>query len=82
MEKLDVRFIGKGEILPPGNKVVIPFSAVALKAVDVQIVKVFEQNMNFFLQEENYNSAYGFERVGRPVYRGYSIAYPGITWGG
>lgn len=69
-EKPDVRFIGKGEILPPGNKVVIPFSAVALKAVDVQIVKVFEQNMNFFLQEENYNSAYGFERVGRPVYRG------------
>lgn len=38
-----IRFIGEGIIVPSEGKVWVPFSAVALKAVDVQIIKVFDQ---------------------------------------
>lgn len=64
-----VKFVGKGIIIPGQGKVLIPFSAVALKAVDVQIIKVFRQNMNFFLQENNLNGESELMRTARPVFR-------------
>lgn len=64
----EVRLIGKGVIVPDKNKVVIPFSAVGLKAVDVEIIQVFEQNMNFFLQENTYNEYSDFMRTARPIF--------------
>lgn len=63
-----VSFIGKGVIVPDQNKVIIPFSAVALKAVDIEIIKVLNQNMNFFLQENNYEGSYELRRTARPVF--------------
>lgn len=63
-----VRFIGKGTITPAESNVVIPFSAVALKAVDLRIIKVFNQNMPFFLQENTYEGASEIKRVARPVF--------------
>lgn len=64
-----VKFIGKGVIMPAKGEVLLPFSAVALKAVDIQIIKVFQQNMNFFLQENNLSGEYEFMRTARPVFR-------------
>lgn len=64
-----VKFIGKGIIMPAKGEVLLPFSAVALKAVDVQIIKVFQQNMNFFLQENNLSGESEFMRTARPVFR-------------
>lgn len=64
-----VRFIGEGVITPAEGKVLIPFSAVALKAVDVQIIKVFRQNMNFFLQGNSYTGEDELKRTARPVFR-------------
>ncbi|MCC8172980.1 MAG: alpha-2-macroglobulin [Odoribacter sp.] len=64
-----VNFIGDGNIIPSGGNVLIPFSAVALKAVDVQIIKVFNQNMNSFLQDNNYNSYSSLTRTARPVFQ-------------
>lgn len=64
-----VRFIGEGVITPAEGKVLVPFSAVALKAVDVQIIKVFRQNMNFFFQENSYDGSYELKRTARPVFR-------------
>lgn len=63
-----VNFIGKGVIIPDKNKVLIPFSAVALKAVDIEIIKVLNQNMNFFLQENTYDNSYDLRRTARPVF--------------
>lgn len=64
-----VTFIGEGTFTPAEGNVLIPFSAVALKAVQLRVVKVFNQNMNFYLQEGNYNysSDYQLRRVGRVV---------------
>ncbi len=64
-----VKFIGKGIIMPAKGEVLLPFSAVALKAVDIQIIKVFQQNMNFFLQENNLSGDNEFMRTARPVFR-------------
>lgn len=64
-----VRFIGEGIIIPSEGKVLVPFSAVALKAVDVQIIKVFDQNMNFFLQQNSYEGTGDLIRTARPVFR-------------
>lgn len=64
-----VKFIGEGVIVPADGKVLIPFSAVALKAVDLQIIKVFSQNMNFFLQQNSYTEAGDLMRTARPVFR-------------
>ena len=64
-----IRFIGEGIIVPSEGKVWVPFSAVALKAVDVQIIKVFDQNMNFFLQQNSYDGTGDLIRTARPVFR-------------
>lgn len=63
-----IKLIGKGVIVPGDNKVLIPFSAIALKAVDVEIIQVFNQNMNFFLQENYYDGSYGLTNTARPVF--------------
>lgn len=64
-----VTFIGEGTFTPAEGNVLIPFSAVALKAVQLRVVKVFNQNMNFYLQEGSYNysSDYQLRRVGRII---------------
>lgn len=64
-----VKFIGKGIIMPAKGEVLLPFSTVALKAVDIQIIKVFQQNMNFFLQENSLSGDNEFMRTARPVFR-------------
>lgn len=66
--KPEVRLIGKGVIVPSENKVIIPFSTVALKAVDVEIIRVLDQNMNFFLQENGYSDNRELTRTARPVF--------------
>ncbi len=62
-----VRLVHKGVILPSTDGLVLPFEAVGLKAVDVTVVKVFEENMAQFLQVNPYDGAQELRRVGRPV---------------
>ncbi len=66
--KPEVKLIGKGVIVPDKNKVLIPFSAVGLKAVDLEIIQVLHQNMNFFLQENAYDEHTELVRTARPVF--------------
>lgn len=63
-----VRLIGKGVIVPGQNKVLVPFSAVGLKKIDVEIIQVLNQNMNYFLQENDYDNTYGLIRTARPIF--------------
>jgi len=65
-----VQLVGKGSILPSStNGLVFPFEAVNLKAVDVQIIKIFESNVTQFLQVNNFEGSYQLERVGKPILR-------------
>lgn len=65
--KPSVRFIGKGNILPSTDGLVLPFEAVSLKAVDIQIVKIFESNVLQFLQVNQMDGSEELRRVGKPL---------------
>ncbi|MFK5959672.1 MAG: MG2 domain-containing protein [Lutibacter sp.] len=67
--KPEVKLISSGVILPSSNDLKFNFEAVNLKAVDVRIIKIFEDNVLQFLQTNNLGSSYrhDIKRVGRRV---------------
>lgn len=45
----EIRFNGKGTIMPGTDKLLLPFEAVNLNAVDIKIKKIYEKIFfNFF----------------------------------
>ena len=54
--KPNVREIGSGVIMPTSNGLRFPFEAVNLKAVDVVVTKVYENNLVQFLQVNDINA--------------------------
>lgn len=58
---------GSGTIIPNSGKLVLPFEAVNLKAVDVTIIKIYESNVPQFFQTNNYKDGGELRRVGKPV---------------
>lgn len=64
-----VSMLGDGVILPNSKGLVIPFKAVNLSAVDVEVIKIYESNLGQFFQVNNYTGDYQLKRVGRPVLR-------------
>ncbi len=62
-----VKFIGKGVILPSSNKLRLPFEATSLSAVDVTVIKIYENNITQFLQVNDLNGSNELIRVGRPM---------------
>ncbi|MBR6177549.1 MAG: hypothetical protein IKQ70_06665, partial [Bacteroidales bacterium] len=68
----EIRTVKNGVILPDSdNGLIYPFEAVNLKAVDVTIVKVLEQNILEFIKNGSLNNTYTYnlKSVGVPVYR-------------
>ena len=75
-----VRFIGKGTILPSTDGLIMPFEAVNLKSVDVEIVKIYEKNILQFFQVNSYDGNYELRRVGRPILKKVvSLENAGVT---
>lgn len=62
-----VRFIGKGNILPSTDGLILPIEAVNLRAVDVSISKVFENNIPQFLQVNSIQGNYELHRVAKRI---------------
>ncbi len=59
---------GRGTILPnSGGKLVLPFEATNLKAVDVTIVKIYENNVAQFLQSNAMDGEEDLRRVAKPL---------------
>ncbi|PNQ74889.1 hypothetical protein C1T31_01770 [Hanstruepera neustonica] len=67
--KPQVRLINNGTILPNSQELKFNFEAVNLSAVDVRIIKIFEDNILQFLQDNNLNSnnQYNIKKVGRRI---------------
>jgi alpha-2-macroglobulin len=63
------RFVGKGNILPSTDGLILPFEAVNLKAVDVTVLQIFENNMLQFLQVNDLQGNYDLNRVGRRLFK-------------
>jgi uncharacterized protein YfaS (alpha-2-macroglobulin family) len=65
--KPELRFLGKGSILPSTDGLILPFEAVNLRAVDVSISKIFENNITQFLQVNNLQGSHEMHRVGKKL---------------
>ncbi|MFC0603622.1 alpha-2-macroglobulin family protein [Winogradskyella pulchriflava] len=67
--KPQVRLISNGSILPNSKDLKFNFEAVNLSKVDVRIIKIFEDNVLQFLQENNIdsNNEYHIKHVGRRI---------------
>ena len=67
--KPQVRLISNGTILPNSEELKFNFEAVNLKAVDVRVIKIFEDNVLQFLQDNNFqsNNQSAIKRVGRRI---------------
>lgn len=75
-----VRFTGKGNVLPSSDGLILPFEAVNLKSVDVQIIKIYESNVLQFLQVNNLDDNNELRRVGKPVLKKtVSLENAGVT---
>ncbi len=63
-----VNIQGKGVILPNSTgKIVLPFEATNLKAVDVSVIKIYENNIAQFLQSNSIDGENELRRVAKPL---------------
>jgi len=63
--KPQVRFVGKGSILPENTTLEIPFEAVSVNAVEVTAFEIYPENMGQFLQVNRLSGGYQVRRTGR-----------------
>ena len=71
-EKPHVRLVGRGVILPSSdNGLVLPFEAVGLEAVEIEVFKIYDNNILQFLQTSELDGTnnYEMQRVGRVIRR-------------
>lgn len=62
-----VKIHGKGNILPNSGRLVLPFECINLNAVDISIIKIFENNVPQFLQENDLGGNNEVRRVAKPI---------------
>jgi len=60
-----VKMVGEGVIIPSAEGILLPFQAVSLRAVDVEIIRIYEDNIAQFLQINNLAGSSELHRVGR-----------------
>ncbi|WP_456868162.1 alpha-2-macroglobulin family protein [Galbibacter sp. BG1] len=65
--KPNVRLLSSGTILPNSSNLKINFEAVNLKAVDVTIIKIYENNILQFLQQNDLNGEGNLRTTARPI---------------
>lgn len=65
--KPNIIFAGTGVIMPSSNGMLLPFDAVNLKAVDIRVIRIFENNILQFLQVNELGNNYDLSRVGKVV---------------
>ena len=65
--KPQVKIAGKGVIMPNSDGLIFPFEAISLNAIEVEVLKVFNNNILQFLQTNNFDGNYNLERVGRII---------------
>jgi alpha-2-macroglobulin len=62
-----VKIQGRGNILPNSGHLMLPFESVNLSAVDISILKIYENNIPQFLQGNNLEGGDDLRRVAVPV---------------
>ena len=67
--KPQVEMSTSAAILPDSKNLIIPFRAVNLYAVDLSVIRIFENNVLMFMQTNSLASANELRRSGRLVYK-------------
>ncbi len=67
--KPQIKFAGKGSILPPNSVLDIPFDAVGVNSVDVTAFKIYPENIAQFLQLNGLSGSAEIQRGGRYLWR-------------
>ena len=67
--KPQVEMANSAAILPDSKSLIIPFRAVNLYAVDLSVIRIFENNVLMFMQNNSLSSANELRRSGRLVYK-------------
>ncbi|GJM32271.1 MAG: membrane protein [Saprospiraceae bacterium] len=65
--KPEVRLVGRGVVMPNSDGLVFPFEAIALNAVQVEVFKIYNNNILQFLQSNRLNGNNSLRQVGRIV---------------
>ena len=60
-----VRWTDDGVIIPDVNETTIYFDAICLNSVTLRIVRIFDDNILSFLQDNELNETYGVRKAGR-----------------
>lgn len=58
---------GRGNILPNTGKLILPFESINLNAVDISIIKIYENNIPQFLQGNSLDGSDDLRRVAKPI---------------
>ena len=67
--KPDIRISGKGVVIPQGESLPFVFETIGLEAVDVRVIKIYEDNILQFLQGNDLDGRSEINRVGQVITR-------------
>ncbi len=67
--KPKVEIANAGSILPDSKNLILPFKAVNIRAVDLQIIRIYEKNILMFMQTNTFTSDNELRRSGRVIYK-------------
>lgn len=65
--KPSIKLVNSGNILPNSDNLIVPFQAVNLWAVDVKVIKIFENNILGYLQANDFGESSELKRFGRLI---------------
>nr|MDQ3015608.1 MG2 domain-containing protein [Bacteroidota bacterium] len=65
--KPGLKLVGSGVITPGNTEIIFPFEAINLKSVDVEVFRIFENNILQYLQGSSLEDQWGLEPIGRIV---------------
>ncbi len=64
-----VEIANAGSILPDSKNLILPFKSVNIRAVDLQIIRIYEKNILMFMQNNTFSSDNELRRAGRLIYK-------------
>lgn len=62
-----VKLVNRGNILPNADNLIVPFQAVNLWAVDIRVIKVYENNILHYLQTNDFGQNSELKRFGKLI---------------
>lgn len=62
-----IRGVGQGVVLPSSEGLVLPFEAINVRAVMVEVIKIYENNIPYYLQRNRMGESQSLNQVGYPV---------------